>query len=159
MVIGVESKCLEFLTPKIAKISQRYNAEIADHRRQSGWYERMEALQANPRTYVTLDAAQLIKHAFGLAHTFQEQCANERATLLYLFWEPADPKPHDIFQLHRAEAAEFADRVRDAGLRFAFMSYPELWREWKANTPPEWLASHIATLKQRYAVDLPEINA
>jgi hypothetical protein len=40
-----------------------------------------------PDCYAWPDAAQLIKHAFGLAGRF----GGRPVTLLYLYWEPANP--------------------------------------------------------------------
>jgi hypothetical protein len=49
-----------------------------------------------PDCYAWPDAAQLIKHAFGLAGTF----GGPPATLLYLYWEPANPDVNRP-QVHR----------------------------------------------------------
>jgi len=100
-----------------------------------------------PDSYVWLDAAQLIKHAFGLAHTFRDR----PTTLLYLFWEPLHPDACPEFSAHRAEIAAFAERVKGAGPRFVAMSYPELWEGW-AQTGPDWLTTHLADLWARYLV-------
>lgn len=46
--------------------------------------------------YQLLDAAQLIKHAFGLAHSRK----NEPVTLVYLYWEPLDAGLSPFFAQH-----------------------------------------------------------
>src|SRR5207249_4740582 len=92
-VVAIESKCLEHLTTHVAFFSPAYDAEIRDGRRHTSWFQEMLRLVKEPRAYRWLDAAQLVKHAFGLAHTFTDQ----RATLLYLFWEPSNPEIFRVF--------------------------------------------------------------
>jgi hypothetical protein len=66
-VVAVESKCLESLTSHAAKFALAYDAEIRDGRRGTAWFQEMLRLVEEPRTYRWLDAAQLVKHAFGVA--------------------------------------------------------------------------------------------
>lgn len=120
-IVAVESKCLEFLSPHAAKFSPAYEAEIVDARRAGPYFLQMLSLIDAPDTYRCLDAAQLIKHAFGLAHTFPDH----DVTLLYVIWEPTNPHDHPIFAAHRAEAERFAEIVSGGTPRFTFMSYPE----------------------------------
>jgi hypothetical protein len=92
-VVAVESKCLEPLTPHVANFAPAYEAEIRDGRRASAWFREMLRLVEEPRAYRWLDAAQLVKHAFGVAYTFSDL----PMTLLYIFWEPSNPEAHPIF--------------------------------------------------------------
>lgn len=147
-IVGIESKCLEPLSRHVAKFAPAYTAEITDARCHTAWFAEMLRLIAEPRTYRWLDAAQLIKHAFGLAHTF----TGRPTTLLYLFWEPSNPDTHAVFAQHQAEVSSFAARVEDRAVRFAAMSYPELWRSWRSATPPRWLSEHLDRLAARYDV-------
>jgi hypothetical protein len=64
-IVAIESKCLEYLSSHKAEFSPAYNLEIQDRRRQTGWFQEMEHLTKEPATYRWLDAAQLVKHAFG----------------------------------------------------------------------------------------------
>jgi hypothetical protein len=98
--------------------------------------------------YRWLDAAQLVKHAFGIAHTFP----NKPATLLYLFWEPSNPKEHPFFDEHRAEVTRFSEAISGGGPEFIAMSYPELWASWDAHPEPNWLPTHVSRLRARYGV-------
>ena len=84
----------------------------------------MLRLMDRPDSYVWLDAAQLIKHSFGLARTFSDRLV----TLLYLFWEPSNPDASPAFAEHRREIATFAERVAGSTPAFKAVSYPELWR-------------------------------
>src|SRR5690606_26142948 len=99
-------------------------------------------------SYVWLDAAQLIKHAFGLARAFPDH----EVTLLYLYWEPANPEYGPEFARHREEVAAFAERVAGATPAFSAMSYPELWRFWQETEPADWLVRHLSDLRARYGV-------
>jgi hypothetical protein len=147
-IVAIESKCLEPLTPHPAKFSPVYDAEIRDARRASAWFAQMQRLVENPQTYRWLDAAQLVKHAFGLAYSFPDRAT----TLLYLYWEPANRDAHPFFAEHRAEIDCFAESVASATPAFASMSYPDLWRSWSALSQPAWLRTHGARLHARYGV-------
>ena len=81
-ILAVESKCLEYLSPHKAEFADAYESQITDARRAGPWFAHMLTLNAQPNTYRWLDAAQLVKHAFGLAHTFP----SHHIALLYLFW-------------------------------------------------------------------------
>jgi hypothetical protein len=70
--IAVESKCTEYLTNHAAKFSEAYREQITDDRRETGWFREMEELRKRPKKYRFLDAAQLIKHYFGVARTYPD---------------------------------------------------------------------------------------
>lgn len=146
-IIGIESKLSEYLSRHSAKFSPAYQQQIRDDRRESGYFREMVRLMAEPDCYVLLDAAQLIKHAFGLAHTFK----GKPTSLLYLYWEPANPEDNPAFAAHRAEISEFAERVAGATPSFSAMSYPKFWRELEF-AGPAWVQAHLAELRQRYLV-------
>lgn len=148
-IVGIESKLTEYLGKHSADFSPAYAEQIRDARREGGYFSEMLRLMDAPNSYRLLDAAQLIKHAFGLAHTFRDR----PVTLLYLFWEPANPEASPIFAAHRAEIAEFAERVAGTTPRFLAMSYPELWSKLEASGP-DWVKAHIEELKARYLVSL-----
>ena len=148
-IVGVESKLSEYLSRHSAKFSPAYEQQIRDDRRDSGYFREMVRLMAEPDSYVLLDAAQLIKHAFGLAHTFKDR----PTSLLYLYWEPANPEDSPVFAAHRAEISEFAERVAGATPSFSAMSYPEFWSELETSGP-DWVKAHVDELKARYLVSL-----
>jgi hypothetical protein len=149
-VVAIESKCLEYLTPHSAKFAPAYEHEIQDSRRQSVWFAEMQHLVQQPHRYRWLDAAQLVKHAFGLAYTF----SSRPVTLLYLFWEPSNPEDYPVFAEHRAEVARSAAAVRSDGLQFVAMSYPELWHFWESMKSSDWLKAHAGRMQARYAVTI-----
>jgi hypothetical protein len=147
-VVAIESKCLEYLSPHVAKFSDVYRYEITDSRSETAWFRTMLHLRDAPRAFSWMDAAQLVKHVFGLAHTFPDR----RVTLLYLFWEPSNPESHPVFAEHRAEIARFAAMVDGEGIDLAWMSYPELWTSWDRIADIHWLPNHVWRLRARYAV-------
>ena len=146
-IVAIESKCLEYLTPHAANFAPAYDREIRDHRRNSAWFAEMQKLTQETHRYRWLDAAQLVKHSFGLSHTFPER----PVTLLYLFWEPANPEDHSVFAQHRAEIVQFSEAVHSGGPVFQAMSYPELWDFWDRY---EDVKSHVARLRARYGASI-----
>ena len=145
-VVGIESKLTEYLSRRQAKFSPAYAAQISDARREQGYFSEMLRLMEWPGNRAHLDAAQLIKHAFGLAHTFRSR----PVTLLYLFWEPANPEASPEFAAHRGEIKAFAERLAGSSPTFKAMSYPELWQSWACET--EWQHRHTENLQNRYLV-------
>ena len=148
-VIGIESKLTEPLSRHRAVFSPRYRERIRDERRESAWFHEMLALEEDPKRYAWLDAAQLVKHAFGLAHTFPDGTV----TLLYLYWEPRNAERFPLFVEHRREIDAFSRRVAGSRPSFRTMTYPELWRTWSA-APPSWLTVHLDALRARYEVEI-----
>lgn len=152
-VLAIESKCLEYLTPKRAVFAPAYDS-IVDHRAQSPWYRHIAILRANDQLYRYLDAAQLIKHYLGLSHGEP----SPSVTLLYLFWEPRNWQVFEAFKQHRAEIRSFSEVVAGDRVRFEACSYGELWKDWAQRQVPEWLPSHVERLSARYLVDLPSAD-
>jgi len=150
-VLAIESKLTEYLSAHRADFSPAYEAQIRDARRDQGYFREMLRLQDRPDHYTWLDAAQLIKHAFGLARSFPDR----PVTLLYLFWEPANPNAGPEFAAHRDEIDEFRARVAGSSPAFEAMSYPELWQSWRDSAPtPGWLDVHLENLQGRYLVSI-----
>ena len=147
-IIGIESKLTEYLTSKSAKFSPAYE-HIDDDRCKTAWFTEMLRLMKEPESYVWLDAAQLIKHAFGL--TNPQTFCGKSATLLYLYWEPLNTARYSEFSEHRREIEKFAKRVCGSSPSFRAMSYHELWSSW-GQTAPDWLMKHLDNLKSRYGV-------
>ncbi len=147
-IIGIESKLTEYLTSKSAKFSPAYE-HIDDDRCKTAWFTEMLRLMKEPESYVWLDVAQLIKHAFGL--TNPQTFCGKSATLLYLYWEPLNTARYSEFSEHRREIEKFAKRVCGSSPSFRAMSYHELWSSW-GQTAPDWLMKHLDNLKSRYGV-------
>lgn len=148
-IVAVESKCTELLGEHTARFRDAYGARIRDLGHPS-WVAKYEQLLVEPSRYRFLDAAQLVKHYLGLKSTF----GNTSVTLLYLYWEAADPESSPIFAAHRAELEDFADGLADQELDFAARAWPEVWEEWEQDRAVPWVEEHVAALKRRYLVAL-----
>jgi len=144
-VIGIESKCTEYLVPKPAAFPDSYQS-ILDNRKDSSWFRLLCQLKQNPRMFSFLDVAQLIKHYLGLRRCYPQKSV----ILLYLYWEPLNVQEFEVFQRHRDELIRFAELVNPGdGVRFEHLGYLQLWQEWqKAGY------SHVSRLLERYAVSL-----
>ncbi len=150
MIIGVESKRFEpFRDRKTISLSPAYDRPVwgDDMRR----YERMRDRLRNGETSFTyLDAAQLVKHAFGLR---SEAVRREtRATLYYVFAEPRSRGGHfitdDDHRGHRAEIAAFGDQVAGDEVSFLSSSYREWLDRWSVEG--DEVAAHAAALSARF---------
>src|SRR5436190_1462937 len=82
-VVGVESKCTEFIQgSRHGDVSASYLALKAagDARASSRWFAALDKTADFP----LLDSYQLVKHYLGLMNTFETAAL----TLVYLYWEP-----------------------------------------------------------------------
>ncbi|PEQ12381.1 hypothetical protein B2G71_12895 [Novosphingobium sp. PC22D] len=122
-LIGVESKRFEpFRSGKEAKLSEAYDRDVWGDGMEP-WCGLRDILRAEPRRFAHLDAAQLVKHAFGLVS--ESSRIGKEPFLLYLFADPASVKPEKR-ERHRAEIEVLAEKVQGSRVRFA----PCSWREW-----------------------------
>lgn len=132
-LIGVESKRYEpFRDAKSACFASAYSQPV--------WGENMvrfaqmrDSLQIGKCKFVHLDAAQLVKHAFGLVT--QGRRMAKRPILFYLYAEPASRDGNEIPQAqihrHRAEIAEFAAAIAGDEVGFAAASYQGWLSSWQ----------------------------
>lgn len=142
-VIGVESKRFEpFRDARSPVFSAAFDRDV--------WRGGLEPyavmrdrLRRDPGLYRHLDAAQLVKHALGLAT--QAMADSQDAVLVYLYSEPAQVD-RAMLHRHRAEIDDFAATVGHAGLRFAACS----WRKWLARFSGE-ARSHAHRLIKAFA--------
>lgn len=146
-LIGVESKRFEpFRDRKHVALSEAYDRDV--------WGSGMapftamrDALRGGQQTFEHLDAAQLVKHAFGLVT--EGRRAGKAPVLVYLFAEPERRGGAVIGvearQRHRSEIAAFAVAVAGAEVRFAACSY----REWLGTWAGE-AANHARALTEAF---------
>lgn len=144
-VVVVESKCTEWMSNKPASFSPSYD-RLRNSFGDSPWYQEMLRLRAEPRRYHYLDAAQLVKHAFGLMNRY----GRRPVRLVYLYWEPLDAIGWAECLDHRREADALAAAVRNSQIQLQPMSYHELWEDWGRGTPPP----HLGYLRRRYALNM-----
>ena len=101
------------------------------------WHDRMtpfeamkDKLRSEKEHFEFLDAAQLVKHAFGLVTEGRRKKPNKRPFLIYLFAEPGRV-PEAEHRAHREEIQRFAAAVHGAEVGFGAISY----RKWLASWP------------------------
>ena len=105
-----------------------------------------DKLRSRAEHFDLLDAAQLVKHAFGLVTEGHRKA--KQPYLVYLFAEPAEYAGHTIDdatrQSHRSEITRFAAAVKGAEVGFGAISY----REWLDSWPDldSELARHRAEI-------------
>ena len=155
LVVGVESKCTEYLTRKSWSAKKppfrsAYFEQIQDERRLGAWYRAMEEIDRRRDRFGYLDVAQLVKHAFGLSRVFKGQ----NVVLLYLYWEPSTSEGFDEFEAHRSEIADFSTMLGGGFPRFESLTYDGLWKSWSDSQTPPWLSKHIENMRQRYCLSL-----
>lgn len=126
-VIGVESKRHEpFRDAKIASLAETYDRDVWGPE-MGRWCAMRDLLRVEPRRYRHLDAAQLVKHAYGLAS--EQDRTGLAPVLLYLFAEPQDTSPSpEACLTHRREMEDFHAHIAGDRVRFATCS----WRSWLA---------------------------
>jgi hypothetical protein len=145
-VIGVESKRYEpFRDSKVAKLADAYDRDVwgeSMHR----WCTMRDLLRAEPRRYKHLDAAQLVKHALGLAN--ESRRSGLSPVLVYLYAEPQDAcrNREEAFLAHRREIEDFHVVVARSRVRFAACS----WSGWLSCFEGD-AADHARALREVFA--------
>lgn len=144
-LIGIESKRFEpFRDSKLAKLSAKYSSHKWDEGMEP-WCAMRDRLLAEPAAFRHLDAAQLVKHGYGLVAEAKRR--RKSPVLLYLYAEPTRGRAISAkaFADHRSETAGFAAGVAGSRIRFAACS----WREWLTTFPPS-LTDHADRLIARF---------
>ena len=150
-LVAVESKFLETLRPRKASFKESYKT-IMQTQAEPAWQSMYQSLLDDPKKYVHLDAAQLVKHYLGMRNTFRD-CRIAKV-LFYLFWEPNNAEDIPEFNKHRDEVALFSREVAESEIRFVDLSYPQLWQDWSKIAAWGSMAAHIDALKQRYELSV-----
>lgn len=142
--LGVESKFTEWLTPKPATkehFKAKYFPEgsslwgVHGHARCQDLAAQLNGHQLG---YRYLDAAQLLKHALGLA------CSGSKFELLYVYFDV--PGPESV--THRAEVEDFSSRIV-GDFPFHVRTYQETFARLQSLAEPED-AEYIRYLQARY---------
>jgi len=142
LLVAVESKFLEYLTPRKGFFSASYTRDNLPQSEGACWYL-IDRIKEQPKQH--LDAAQLVKHYIGLRNL--PLARNKEIVLLYLFWEPENWKDFEVFHRHRGEISDFASYFDELSVKFICQSYPELWDEWEQHYKN---TSHVSELRERY---------
>ncbi len=132
-LVGVESKRYEpFRDTKSVSLSTAYDRDVwgAD---MAPFTAVRDRLRSGGLCFVHLDAAQLVKHAFGLVT--EGRRAGKSPVLLYLYAEPAMrgavPISEEMLARHRSEIDEFSKAVEGAEVGFFACSYRDWLARWK----------------------------
>ncbi|WP_176154929.1 hypothetical protein [Burkholderia vietnamiensis] len=131
-LVGIESKRFEpFRDAKVVSLSAAYDRP-AWGENMRGFEKMRDRLRSGDAMFVHLDAAQLVKHAFGLVTEGRRR--NRAPALFYLFAEPLARGGHaiasDNFTRHRDEIASFAEAVSGDAVTFHSASYREWLGTW-----------------------------
>ncbi|HYP09460.1 MAG TPA: hypothetical protein VER03_24765 [Bryobacteraceae bacterium] len=102
------------------------------------WSDQLDRLRVDPTCYGLVDAAQLVKHAFGLRARYGAAAVR----ILYVYWEPLNAHRWDECGKHREDAEALARHVAGSSVSLVAMSYRELWSTWEAE--------HLEYLRRRY---------
>ena len=146
IVIGLESKLLEPLTPRKPHFSKSYSRDRLPLCEES-WWNLLEQVRHWPPAH--LDAAQLIKHYLGLRKRFP---SGQKVFLVYLFWKPLNAEKIAEYVRHAEDMEKFRDALSESGaVQFIPMDYLHLWDSWSGDAD---LAEHANLLKQRYCVEI-----
>jgi hypothetical protein len=151
-VVAVESKCTEHLLLHRADFPASYDA-VVDELADATWRELYQRLRADGGCLASIDAGQLVRHYLGLRRAV-ELGTFDQATLLYLYWEPANADDIAACLAHRQAAEEMIGAVSDPTVVLTAMSHRTLWSDWAAPDGPEWLIEHVRALRARYDVDI-----
>ena len=122
-----------------------------DDRRRDGRCEVCAALRQGELRFKYLDAAQLVKHAFGLIT--EGGRLGRLPILYYIFAEPSMRAGQNIsgkqHARHREEIATFASAVADDEVAFASASYREWMDGWDDQGE---LADHAKSLRLTFGL-------
>jgi|TARA_R110000868_G_C10970252_1_gene769694 hypothetical protein len=146
-LIGLESKRFEpFRDTKHAVLSDAYDRAVWGEA-MDPWCAMRDGLRSAPSHFRYLDAAQLVKHAFGLVT--EARRISRAPVLFYLFAEPSRVSA-SVRSEHRAEIEAFSVAVSGARVRFAASSWSEwLMRFASPATSPE-VAAHAEALRRKF---------
>ncbi len=155
-LIGIESKRYEpFRDEKTVEFSDAYLNPVWGPA--MGPYERMrDELTSGHRHFMFLNAAQLVKHAFGLRT--QAQKRGKVGKLVYLYAEPkAYPDGTAIIEAdiiaHREEVRTFANSIAigQSDVEFLSLTYTELLKTWAASAVPQ-VRVHASAILERFDI-------
>lgn len=157
LLIGIESKRFE-------PFRNQSSAHFSDAYWRSVWGDRMrgcesirDALRADGRLYASLDAAQLVKHAFGLRTEVQEVHRwgdGLTPILFYLYAEPdsrpdGSPISEDAKARHKKEIDRFAEDMAGDEVTFVSCSYRKLLVGW-ARCEDRGIRDHASAVARRF---------
>ena len=156
-LIGIEAKRFEPFRDKApACFSNTYWRPVWGSR-MKGYEDVRDNLRANGQLYASLDAAQLVKHAFGLRTETEVRRRGYGLTpiLFYVyaesdFWPDGKPVSEDAKTRHEEEIGRFAKNVAGNEVTFVSCSYRKLLASW-ACCEDGGIRAHAAAVARRFA--------
>lgn len=146
VVVGVESKFLEPLTPKPPEFSGSYLSKEKEF--EKPWKSLFDEVRQWPAS--RLDIAQLIKHYLGLRKQYQD---GWQVYLLYIYWKPLNADVFPEYLEHERDIDRVKKIIVGGGskVQFQTMDYLQLWQSWAEDAD---LAKHARSLQERYCVNI-----
>jgi len=148
-ILGLESKFLETFDNRKPAFVEKY--QEAFHNCGCGVLETAyHSIREQPSEFQHLDAAQLMKHALGIAK-FQPHGEDsiKHRILGHVFWEPDNRSEVWSCHHHREELKRFEDLVKGSQVTFVSTSYATLWKSWQEEACKK---NHANRLFQRYGL-------
>jgi len=142
-VLGIESKFGEHYQPAHNAFAPAYLDSDELWKTLPACKQLARQIHERRAAFVSLGAAQLLKHALGLAHAF----APDRVRLLYLWYEI----PGDEATAHRRELDVFSQAVA-GDVDFRSLTYQQLFRRLQAQEGEH--PQYVAYLRDRYFPDV-----
>lgn len=149
-LVGVAAHRYEPFRPQKTVLFSPAHTERDWGRGMSAFNTMRDGLIDGSQHFQSLNAAQLVQHAYGLRTQALKRARG--AVLVYLYAEPAywaSGKPVAPARLaqHRAEIARFAAAIHGADVTFVPLAWRDLLAQW-ARLPA--LAAHAAALSARF---------
>ncbi len=156
-IIGIESKRFEPLRAKSdADFSDAYWRQVWGDR-MKGYESIRDRLHDDKGLYLALNAAQLVKHAFGLrTQVHRGGYKGLTPILFYLYAEPeywpknGVPVCEEAKARHRNEIERFSIDVAGDEVRFVGCTYRSLLASWKRVDSPK-IQAHAEAVMQRFS--------
>lgn len=157
-LVGIESKRYEpYRAKSEPALSEAYWRPVWGDA-MSGYCRVRDDLKDGRRTFRHLDAAQLVKHAFGLRTVVHRDSipGRRRAVLVYLYAEPAfwpdgRPIPEAAREAHRKEIEAFAEMVKGDEVAFRALAYRDLLANW-SEAPDAAVRAHAGAIRNNFQV-------
>lgn len=146
-LVVIDPTCIDYLAPKRPRATEGSQKPLAKAPAPEPWTAEMLRVRDEKQRYRFLDAEHLIERALSLSREHPVR----PATLVYLYWEPMDADLSPLFEAHRQEIAEFAERVAGGSPRLEALSWFDLWNDWSETGDP-LLQHQVAELRARYEV-------
>lgn len=147
VVVGIESKMLEFLNLKLPDQKNSLGKYVArpEYLRYlpSGYLDILEFYRKESKQ-LNLDVSQLLKHGMALIKLGKD--LGKHPVLVYLYWLPTNWFQFQVYHSHLAEIQEFKVFVSPF-IEFHALSYLDLWTHYQSDPS---FGGHFLQVRGRY---------